>query len=61
MCGRYSLATPEDIASRFGLSALAEIRIQTRFNVSPSQAVPVIRTEHGERLRLDADARPRRR
>jgi putative SOS response-associated peptidase YedK len=42
MCGRYTLTSPEDIAARFGLGALAETRIEPRFNVAPSQAVPVI-------------------
>src|SRR5688500_2360180 len=27
MCGRYTLTSPEDIAARFGLGALAETRI----------------------------------
>lgn len=42
MCGRYTLTSPEDIAARFGLGALAETRIEPRFNVAPTQAVPVI-------------------
>jgi len=42
MCGRYTLTSPEDIAARFGLGALAETRIEPRFNVAPSQGVPVI-------------------
>src|SRR3954453_14401341 len=42
MCGRYTLTSPEDIAARFGLGALAETRIEPRFNVAPSQPVPVI-------------------
>src|SRR3954463_5826231 len=42
MCGRYTLTRPEDIAARFGLGALAETRIEPRFNVAPSQGVPVI-------------------
>ena len=42
MCGRYTLTSPEDIAGRFGLGALAETRIEPRFNVAPSQGVPVI-------------------
>src|SRR3954462_15181352 len=45
MCGRYTLTSPEDIAARFGLGALAETRIEPRFNVSPSQLVPVVRTK----------------
>ena len=42
MCGRYTLTSPEDIAGRFGLGALAETRIEPRFNVAPTQGVPVI-------------------
>jgi putative SOS response-associated peptidase YedK len=42
MCGRYTLTSPEDVAARFGLGALRETRIEPRFNVAPSQAVPVI-------------------
>ena len=45
MCGRYTLTTPDDIAARFGLGALAETRIEPRFNVSPSQLVPVVRAK----------------
>jgi putative SOS response-associated peptidase YedK len=50
MCGRYTLTSPEDIAARFGLGALSETGgdIRPRFNVSPSQAVPVIRTHDGK-------------
>ena len=42
MCGRYTLTSPEDIAARFGLGALTETRIEPRFNVAPSQHVPVV-------------------
>jgi putative SOS response-associated peptidase YedK len=44
MCGRYTLTSTEDIAARFGLGALAETRIEPRFNVSPLQHVPAIRS-----------------
>lgn len=47
MCGRYTLTSPEDIAARFGLGALAETRIEPRFNVAPTQSVPVIRSHDG--------------
>jgi putative SOS response-associated peptidase YedK len=47
MCGRYTLTSPEDIAARFGLGALAETHIEPRFNVSPTQAVPTIRSRDG--------------
>ena len=51
MCGRYTLTSPEDIAARFGLGALTETHIEPRFNVAPSQGVPVIvGREHGPGL-----------
>ena len=50
MCGRYTLTTPEDLAGRFGLGALAETRIVPRFNVSPSQGVPVVIARDDRRL-----------
>ena len=48
MCGRYTLTSPEDIAAKFGLGALSETAINPRFNISPSQSVPVIRSHDGE-------------
>jgi len=50
MCGRYTLTSPDDIAARFGLGALSEtgLDIRPRFNISPSQAVLVIRSHDGE-------------
>jgi putative SOS response-associated peptidase YedK len=42
MCGRYTLTSPEDLAARFGLGALTETHLEPRFNVAPSQGVPVI-------------------
>jgi putative SOS response-associated peptidase YedK len=47
MCGRYTLTNPEEIAARFGLEAFSETNIQPRFNVSPSQSIPVIRNHDG--------------
>src|SRR4051812_5312688 len=48
MCGRYTLTNTNDVAGRFGLGALSETAIQPRFNVSPSQSIPVIRSHDGE-------------
>ena len=42
MCGRYTLTNPDEIAARFGLLGFTETRIEPRFNVAPSQQVPVI-------------------
>ena len=50
MCGRYTLTSPDDIAARFGLGALSETGsdIRPRYNISPSQSVPVIRNHDGQ-------------
>ena len=48
MCGRYTLTNTNDVAGRFGLGALSETAIRPRFNVSPSQSVPVIRSRDGQ-------------
>src|SRR5688500_3514846 len=53
MCGRYTLTNPEAIAQRFGLEGFSETNIQPRFNVSPSQSIPVIRSQaDGPRLEM---------
>jgi len=53
MCGRYTLTNPEDVAARFGLGALTETRIEPRFNVAPSQGVPVIVAHPNEQPTLE--------
>lgn len=53
MCGRYTLGDPSPLMRRFGLTEFAETRVTPRFNVAPSQLVPIIvDTEHGRELRL---------
>lgn len=49
MCGRYNLrATPQEIAEAFAL--FREPEIVPRFNIAPTQAVPIVRrTQSGER------------
>ena len=42
MCGRYTLGDPESIAARYGFQDFHETKIQPRFNIAPSQVVPVI-------------------
>jgi putative SOS response-associated peptidase YedK len=50
MCGRFTLRTPAvDIAKYFNLSAQAEWQTALRYNISPSQDVPVIRSTDGHR------------
>lgn len=52
MCGRFTLdASAEEIAERFQLPFLPEI--QPRFNIAPSQQIPVVRREsHGRALAM---------
>jgi putative SOS response-associated peptidase YedK len=52
MCGRYSLsASPETIRDHFGLHALPAL--EPRYNIAPTQVVPVIRAgEEGRELAL---------
>ena len=52
MCGRYTLHhTPKEIAERFGVEPVEEL-LAPRYNVAPSQIVPVIRrAQPGEDLR----------
>ena len=45
MCGRYVLSDPTLLEERFGLEEFADIRLPAvppRFNIAPSQMVPVI-------------------
>ncbi len=57
MCGRYALGlTHEEILERFGFDELDERRLPVlplpRFNVAPSQAIPVlVETDAGRELR----------
>ncbi len=53
MCGRYSLTTTEDDLRRaFGYDG-APRNLRPRWNVAPTQEMPVIRREAGGGLRLD--------
>ena len=46
MCARYTIRTPADqLAARFGLPQVPDLR--PRYNVSPTQSVPVIGTKAG--------------
>jgi len=46
MCGRYSLSKPKDIIERFGLVQL-EFEFGPRYNIAPSQQVPVVIHKNG--------------
>jgi len=46
MCGRYNLrATPQEIAEIFAL--VREPEVVPRFNIAPTQAVPIVRRDSG--------------
>ena len=49
MCGRFTLHhSPDEIAARFGVQGSLFPELIPRFNVAPTQAIPVI-TAHGPR------------
>lgn len=48
MCGRFALyCDPLTLARRFGINEPPELR--PRYNIAPTQNVPIIREENGER------------
>lgn len=52
MCGRYVLSDPTLLKERFGLEEFADIRLPVvppRFNIAPSQMIPVIVQEGDKR------------
>jgi putative SOS response-associated peptidase YedK len=52
VCGRYTLTDPTELKRRFGLVESSDTRITPRFNIAPSQGVPiVIQTPLGLELR----------
>lgn len=53
MCGRYSLtATEEDLRRAFGYDG-APRNLRPRWNVAPTQEMPILRKDAGGSLRLD--------
>jgi putative SOS response-associated peptidase YedK len=53
MCGRYSLTDPSPLKRRFNLEEFAETAITPRFNVAPSQQIPIIvERDHKHKLVL---------
>lgn len=53
MCGSYTLTDPSPLMRRFGLIEFAETRITPRFNIAPSQIIPIIvERPEGRELRM---------
>ena len=53
MCGRFTLRQPDLLAERFQAQLTFEGKVQARFNVAPSQSVPIVVENHQVReLRL---------
>ncbi|WP_042334468.1 SOS response-associated peptidase [Desulfosporosinus meridiei] len=53
MCGRYSFSKPKNITERFGIVQLEfEFEFGPRFNIAPSQEVPVVIHKNGSNLLL---------
>lgn len=53
MCGRYTLTAPEQLALRFDLDPDAVPAVETRYNIAPTQQVPVIVAGTDGRLELE--------
>jgi len=51
MCGRYSFSKPKNIMERFGIVQL-EFEFGPRYNIAPSQQVPVVIHKNGSKLLL---------
>ncbi len=52
MCGRFTITEVERIVARFGVVLPDGMQIEPRFNIAPSQQIPVIvEGEHGRELR----------
>ena len=48
MCGRFALySDPKTLARRFGAQAPADLR--PRYNVAPTQSIPIVREDDGQR------------
>ena len=53
MCGRYLLtASMRKLGLSFGFEEFSDIRIVPRFNVAPSQRVPIVRNQVGDELQI---------
>ncbi len=49
MCGRYTLAEPEDLSELFALTHLArQLELAPQFNVAPLERMPVVRAGDDE-------------
>jgi putative SOS response-associated peptidase YedK len=53
MCGRFSLSVNQEIIEKyFGLEHDAETTIQSRYNIAPTQQIPIIPLENPSRLKV---------
>ena len=54
MCGRFTLQTPEtQIRKAFNLQNAEQLGLSQRYNIAPSQDIPIIRdTEDGHEMTL---------
>ena len=53
MCGRYTLTAPVQLALRFDLDPATVPAVEARFNIAPTQEVPVIVARPDGRLALE--------
>ncbi len=55
MCGRYTLSKPEEAIEAIGAEALADL--EARYNIAPTQEVPVVRTRRDTLGRVASNLR----
>src|SRR5687767_3250957 len=50
MCGRFTLRTPLGLlVQQFGAEPAPQLQLAIRFNIAPTQSIPVVRIEEGKR------------
>jgi putative SOS response-associated peptidase YedK len=50
MCGRFTLHTPlPALVAQFDAASAPELQLALRFNIAPTQSVPVVRIHEGHR------------
>jgi putative SOS response-associated peptidase YedK len=51
MCGRFTITVTIGLPERFGVTTV-DVRIEPRYNIAPSQPVPIVILEEGEERRI---------
>jgi putative SOS response-associated peptidase YedK len=54
MCGRYTIREPQDITEAFGVDDVEADLGRPRYNIAPTQPVPILLARHRRRTLVDA-------